>query len=130
MYCPLCGKGNVVDKKCTACGYVVGSDPDIDGNPTPVGGYSDQVLIEAKQRRKDEIGSVLFGLGMLFVVVGLIVFANGGTWIIAGIGLVIWIYRFVTVFMYTSRTVNRAWRNRTMYWAYGEEPDWKRNRKR
>ena len=130
MYCPLCGKGTVVDKKCTACGYVVGSDPDIDGNPVPVGGYPDEVLVEAKQRRKDEIGSVLFGLGMLLVIVGLIIHANGGTWIVGGIGLLILIYRLITVCVYTTKTVHKARVNRVMYWAYGKEPDWKRNRKK
>ena len=129
-YCPLCGKPTVVDGKCQACLYVIGSDPDIDGSPVPHGGYSDDILVEMRQKKKAQIWSVIPGFGILFLVVGLLVYANGGPWWIGGAGIVILAVCGIKVLLEVWDMDTRAWYNRTRYWAYGEEPDWKRKRRR
>lgn len=118
-YCPLCGKPTVVDGKCQACLYVIGSDPDIDGSPVPHGGYSDEILVKMRERKKAQIKSVLPGFGVLFLVVGLIVYANGGPWWIGGIGIVILVGCLIATVLGVWNMEAKAWYNRTKYWADG-----------
>lgn len=118
-YCPLCGKPAVVDGKCQACLYVIGSDPDIDGSPVQHGGYPDELLVQMKAQRNANIWSVMPGTGLLLIVVGLLVYANGGPWWIFGIGLgvlVVCLVRYSSRWGREERAARANWRR---YWAEG-----------
>ena len=76
-----------------------------------------------------KIMQILPGLGLLLIVVGLIVYANGGGSTVGVIGVVVLAVAFVNKVWHIWDLESRAHWNRTKYWANGDEPDWKRNRK-
>ena len=122
-YCPLCGKPAVQNGKCQACQYVIGSDPDIDNDPVPMGGYSDEVLSDYQYDRRNEVWSGICALAWVVAIVGLIVCANGGPvwiWLVGffvGIGCVIRKWRQWG----REHTIMRY--NQRMYWLHGKRPD-------
>ena len=124
--CPLCGRGVVVNGRCVACGYVVGSDADIDSHPTPIGGYPDEILIERRRQRKSKLWSLACLIGWVLLIVGVILIVNKIESPVCAIGIAILIVCFVRLCLKVWKRDARAWANRQRYWAYGERPDWKK----
>ena len=124
--CPLCGRGIVTERNCPVCGYEVGSDPEIDNDPVPVGGLPDSILEQQKAERKRKIRSVVPGFGLLLFVVGLLIRVNGGPeWVLA-IGILILLICLIAFVNGVWKMSAKAWWNSRRWMAYGEEPDWAR----